>query len=250
MAREGDASSRPSSGHARGVASNGIKMARSSTRSSSFLFRTCAGFRTPAVSARGWLRHAGIRKPAQNAKFFLAAATLGVALAPEVASYCLGNPYSCTATINAAGDATLCVSTNVCGTLTPAAVASKEAAAALEAKFAAEAKLATEAKLGAEAAYAKPKLGDYLDPADIERIEQIRGDLKLTSNNARDRNIAFAEGHVDGADIGEIVGVSGERGPGVAMPEKRIFTTGTDKFPREWDFRGICARKPCSEVIP
>lgn len=40
MAREGDASSRPSSGHARGVVSNVIKMARSSTRSSSFLFRT------------------------------------------------------------------------------------------------------------------------------------------------------------------------------------------------------------------
>ena len=174
----------------------------------------------------------------QYAKFALATVTLGVAVAPEVASYCLANPYSCTATVNAAGDMVLCVSTNTCGTLNAGTGAlAKEAAAALEEKLAAgvaDAKVAADAA-AVDAASVKSKLGDFLDQADLDRLAQIRNDLGLTSNNALSRNVAYAEGYVDGADIGEIVGVSGQKGPGVAMPESRVFTTGVDQYPRDLD---------------
>ena len=189
----------------------------------------------------------------QYAKFALATVTLGVAVAPEVASYCLANPYSCTATVNAAGDMVLCVSTNTCGTLTAGTGAlAKEAAAALEEKLAAgvaEAKVAADAA-AVDAASVKSKLGDFLDQADLDRLAQIRNDLGLTSNNALSRNVAYAEGYVDGADIGEIVGVSGQKGPGVAMPESRVFTTGVDQYPRDLDLEVFVLENLAQKLSP
>lgn len=73
---------------------------------------------------------------------------------------------------------------------------------------------------------------EILDQADLDRFASLRNDLGLTSNNQLRRNVALGESYVDGADIGEIVGVSGRRGPGVEMPESPIFTTTTVGHPR------------------
>ncbi len=76
---------------------------------------------------------------------------------------------------------------------------------------------------------------ELLNQSDLARFANIRSDLGLTSNNQLRRNVAIGEGHVDGADIGEIIGVSGARGPGVEMPENPIFATTTVGHPRDLD---------------
>ncbi|MCG7521618.1 DUF637 domain-containing protein [Ruegeria sp. Ofav3-42] len=76
---------------------------------------------------------------------------------------------------------------------------------------------------------------EILDQADLDRFANLRNDLGLTSNNQLRRNVAVGEGYVDGVNIGEIIGVSGRRGPGVEMPENPIFTTTTVGHPRNLD---------------
>ena len=76
---------------------------------------------------------------------------------------------------------------------------------------------------------------EILDQADLNRFTNLRNDLGITSNNQLRRNIAVGEGNVDGIDIGEIIGVSGRRGPGVEMPENPIFTTTTVGHARNLD---------------
>ena len=76
---------------------------------------------------------------------------------------------------------------------------------------------------------------EILDQADLDRFVTLRNDLGITSNNQLRRNVAVGEGNVDGVDIGEIIGVSGKRGPGVDMPENPIFTTTTVGHPRNLD---------------
>ncbi len=76
---------------------------------------------------------------------------------------------------------------------------------------------------------------EFLDQVDLDRFANLRNDLGITSNNQLRRNVAVGEGYVDGADIGEIIGVSGWRGPGVEMPENPIFTTTTVGHPRDLD---------------
>jgi hypothetical protein len=68
-------------------------------------------------------------------------------------------------------------------------------------------------------------------PADLERISRIRSDLGV----GKGRNIAFGEGHINGKDFGEVLGVSGRNTPGVQMPSQRIFQTGVDRYDRAFD---------------
>ena len=68
-------------------------------------------------------------------------------------------------------------------------------------------------------------------PADLERISRIRSNLGV----GKGRNIAFGEGHINGKDFGEVLGVSGRNTPGVQMPSQRIFRTGVDEFDRAFD---------------
>lgn len=68
-------------------------------------------------------------------------------------------------------------------------------------------------------------------PADLERISRIRSDLGV----GKGRNIAFGEGHINGKDFGEVLGVSGRNTPGVQMSSQRIFRTGVDEFDRAFD---------------
>ena len=76
---------------------------------------------------------------------------------------------------------------------------------------------------------------EFLDQADLDRFANLRNDLGITSNNQLRRNVAVGEGSVDGADIGEVIGISGRRGPGVELPENTIFTTTTVGHPRDLD---------------
>ena len=78
-------------------------------------------------------------------------------------------------------------------------------------------------------------IDDVLSQTDVARLQSIRSSLDITSNNQLRRNVAFGEGHVDGVELGEIVGVSGARGPGIDIPENRIFQTGVDRHPRHLD---------------
>ncbi|MFN9232227.1 MAG: deaminase domain-containing protein, partial [Planctomycetota bacterium] len=68
--------------------------------------------------------------------------------------------------------------------------------------------------------------------ADTARFSEIRSTIRGIGNK---RNVAFAEGHVGGKSIGEIVGVSGKNTPGAIMPSDRIFKTGIDEFDRAFD---------------
>lgn len=63
------------------------------------------------------------------------------------------------------------------------------------------------------------------------------------------RNIAFGEGHVDGVDLGEIVGVSGRR-YGVEMPENPIFTTTTVGHPRDLDLEVFVLENLAQRLTP
>ena len=76
---------------------------------------------------------------------------------------------------------------------------------------------------------------EILDQADLNRFANLRNDLGITSNNQLRRNVAVGEGSIDGVDIGEVIGVSGRRGPGVEMPDNPIFTTTTVGHPRNLD---------------
>ena len=76
---------------------------------------------------------------------------------------------------------------------------------------------------------------DLLDQADLDRLTEIRNDLNITSKTQLKRNVAVGEGHIDGVDIGEVIGISGKRAPGVDMPENRIFKTTVDGHPRDLD---------------
>lgn len=70
----------------------------------------------------------------------------------------------------------------------------------------------------------KKPTGDDVPPIssnDSSHIDKIRSDLDIGEK----RNIAFAEGHVDGVDLGEVLGISGKNTPGVEAPSERIFET-------------------------
>lgn len=78
----------------------------------------------------------------------------------------------------------------------------------------------------------KPLNISPLSPAEIARIDQIRQSLKIDAL----RNIAYAEGYVDGKSIGEILGVSSRQDvPGVPLPKNPVFKTGIDRWDRSSD---------------
>lgn len=86
-----------------------------------------------------------------------------------------------------------------------------------------------------DVAKVKEQPDEFLSAADQERILEIRESLGLTSNRQLGRNVAFGEGHIDGKDIGEMIGVSGARPPGLDMPEDRLFSTFEVGHPRDLD---------------
>ena len=91
---------------------------------------------------------------------------------------------------------------------------------------------------------------ELLTQKDLTRLELIRNDLGITSNRQLRRNVAYGEGHVDGIDLGEIVGVSGNRGPGADMPENRIFTTSVDGHPRDLDSEVFVLENMAQKISP
>ena len=83
-------------------------------------------------------------------------------------------------------------------------------------------------------------------PADKKRIADIRSKLGI----GKKRNIAFGEGHINGKDFGEVLGVSGKNTPGVGMPANRIFTTGIDEFDRAFDAEVFVLENFASRLNP
>jgi hypothetical protein len=73
--------------------------------------------------------------------------------------------------------------------------------------------------------------GSFLNSRDVDRIAEIRSSLNVGTK----RNIAYGEGHIDGKDYGEVVGVSGQTTPGVMLRGERVFETGVVGHNRAWD---------------
>jgi len=81
------------------------------------------------------------------------------------------------------------------------------------------------------AVVAKKGVGSFLNSRDVARIAEIRSSL----NVGKKRNIAYGEGHIDGKDFGEVLGVSGQTTPGSMLRGERIFETGVDGHDRALD---------------
>jgi RHS repeat-associated protein len=75
------------------------------------------------------------------------------------------------------------------------------------------------------------RMADIYTEADAAVISELRAKLRT----GKDRNIAFAEGNINGEPFDRIVGVSGRNTPGTTMPSSRFFETKVVGWDRSFD---------------